>query len=64
MITCGESLGHLGKNEAKTSVGSDRVLRVDQKWDFEKMRYAQIQRNPLYVTWKLQNAYLCHWKSI
>ena len=35
MITCGESLGHLGKNEAKIWVVSDSVLSVDQKWDFE-----------------------------
>jgi hypothetical protein len=31
MITCGERLGHLGKNEAKLLVGSDSVLSVDQK---------------------------------
>ena len=30
MITCGESLGHLGKNEAKIWVGSDSVLGVDE----------------------------------
>ena len=40
MITCGESLGYLGKNEAKILVGSDSVLCVDQKWDFEKMTFA------------------------
>ena len=44
MIICGESLGHLGKNEAKILVGSDSVLSVDQKWDFEKMTFAQIQQ--------------------
>ena len=31
MITCGESLGHLGKNEAKILVVSDSVLSVDKK---------------------------------
>ena len=40
MIICGESLGHLGKDEAKILVGSDSVLNVDRKWDFEKMRFA------------------------
>ena len=40
MIICGESLGHLGKNEAKILVVSDSVLSVDQKWDFEIMRFA------------------------
>ena len=40
MITCGESLGHLGNNEAKILVVSDSVLSVDQKWDFEIMRFA------------------------
>ena len=40
MITCGESLGHLGKNETKILVVSDSVLSVDQKWDFEIMRFA------------------------
>ena len=35
MMICGESLGHLGKNEAKIWVVSDSVLGVDQKWDFE-----------------------------
>ena len=40
MITCGESLGHLGKNEAKILVVSDSVLSVDQNWDFEKIRFA------------------------
>ena len=40
MITCGESLGHLGKNEANILVVSDSVLSVDQKWDFEIMRFA------------------------
>ena len=64
MITFSESWGYLGKIEAKISMGSDRVLSVDQQWDFEKMRYAQIQGNQLYMTWKLQNAYLYHWKSI
>ena len=58
MVTCGESWGNLGKIEAKISMGSDRVLSVGQNWDFEKMKYAQIQPNQLYVTWKLQNAFL------
>ena len=40
MIICGESWGHLGKNEAKNLVGSDSVISVDQKRDFEKMRFA------------------------
>ena len=40
MMICGESLGHLGKNEAKIWVVSDSVLSVDQKWDFEIMRFA------------------------
>ena len=40
MITYGESLGHLGKNGAKIWVMSDSVLSVDQKWDFEVMRFA------------------------
>ena len=40
MIICGESLGHLGKNEAKILVVSDSVLSVDQKWDFDKMKFA------------------------
>ena len=44
MITCGESLGHLGKNEAKIWVVSDSVLSVDQKLDFEIMRFASIQQ--------------------
>ena len=39
MITCGESLGHLGKNEAKILVVLNSVLSVDQKRDFEKMRF-------------------------
>ena len=39
MIICCESLSHLGKNEAKNLVGSDSVLSVDQKRDFEKMRF-------------------------
>ena len=37
MVTCGESWGHLGKIEGKFFMGSDRVLSVGQKWDFEKM---------------------------
>ena len=40
MITCDESLGHLGKYEAKILVVSDSVLSVDQKWDFDIMRFA------------------------
>jgi hypothetical protein len=40
MIICGESLGHLGKNEAKFLVGSDSVLSADQKLDFEMVRFA------------------------
>ena len=39
MITCGESLGHLGKNEAKILVVSDSVLSLDQKWEFVIMRF-------------------------
>jgi hypothetical protein len=31
MIICGESLGDLGKNEAKILVGSGSVLIVEQK---------------------------------
>ena len=39
MIICGKSWGHLGKIEAKISMGSNGVLSVDQKWDFKKMRF-------------------------
>ena len=35
MITCGESLGHLGKNEAKIWVVSDSVLSLDQQITFK-----------------------------
>ena len=44
MITCGESLCNLGKNEAKIWVVSDSVLSADQKWDFEIIRFAKIQQ--------------------
>ena len=40
MIICGESLGHLGKNDAKILVGSDSVLSVGKilrKWDLLKL---------------------------
>ena len=39
MITCEKSLGQLGRNEANIFVVSDSVLSVDQKWDFEIMRF-------------------------
>ena len=39
MIICGESLGHLGKNEAKILVGSDSVLSVDKKWDLLRISW-------------------------
>ena len=40
MIIWGESLGYLGKNEAKIWVVSDSVLSIDKKWDFEIMKFA------------------------
>ena len=40
MITCGESLVHLGKNKVKIWMVSDSVLSVDQKGDFEIMKFA------------------------
>ena len=58
MITCGESLCNLGKNEAKIWVVSDSVLSVDQKWDFEIIRFAKIQQ----ITFKATLTVLHHWK--
>ena len=60
MITCGESLGHLGKNEAKILIVSYSVLSVDQKRDFEIIRFAQIQQ----ITFKATLTVFHHCKLI